>query len=216
MRIAVLAIIFSSCTLISFGQSRNCTIGSATVPCSPSWSDIRPGGDGPPYVAVHQEANVTLFASQIPNDSKTKESYEESLAKMLEYGLALKQSKVRVKDSRDFWGDSKYSQFEETKGAKAVFDGESGKVFHVHYSVFSHDGKKFIAGFSRLMFEGKNAEARFEKWIGGGGSGDRELRELIYSVTGEATRIDLPGGPPPPASKPLPGGPPPAKRPVTN
>lgn len=216
MRTFVLAVTFVSFPLIALAQTNNCALKPIVFPCSPSWIEIKSGKNGKPFVAVHSESKVTLFASRLAAKEPTAESSERALLDIIDKGISIHPSQIKIKDSQDFWGDSKYSKFEETKGAKTIFDARTQRAFHLHYSVFLYDGNRYIAGFIRLMFEGVGAAERYENWIGGGGAGDGELRELIFSITKEKIPTELPGGPPPAASMPLPGGPPPARRPKTN
>ncbi|MEQ1761839.1 MAG: hypothetical protein ABL984_01705, partial [Pyrinomonadaceae bacterium] len=165
----------------------------------------------------HAKAKVTLFATVLSPQDATKESYDLSLSKVVKLAFSLDDAGVKFKESPDFWGDSKYSKYEETKAGRALLESTTNRFFHIHYAVFSFDGKRYLAGFARLMFEGDGVAARFDQWRGGGGSGDRELQELIFAITKEGTSSETPGGPPPAAGPRLiPGGPPPAKRPPSN
>lgn len=216
MRPILLTIIFVGFSMSMQAQQKACSVNSTTFACLDKWSDIKIGSYGAPFVAVHSDSKVTLFVSQLTDNDTSADAYERALLEILNKGLSIDPSRIKIKDSRDFWGDSKYSRFEETKGAKALLDIDAREFLGIHYSVFSYDGKRFIAGFVRLIVNGERSKERFEEWVGGGGSGDYNLRELIFLITKEGEQTTLPGGPPPAAPARLPGGPPPiAPRPKT-
>lgn len=187
-------------------QSKDCSIGKTKFPCSANWTDIISEGNGP-FVAKYKDSNVTLFASTF-SGATTDEAIDNVLIGILSDGLSVNKDTLRIKLSDDYWDESKYSKFEEIKGGRVIFDPGKDRMSQIHYCIFSYSGSKYIAGFSRAMHEGNEAEARYDAWIGGGGDGDTQLRELIFAITNEKRGSDLPGGPPP--AMPLPGGPPPA------
>ncbi len=216
MKLALI-LILAFCALGVSAQSNECALGKTRLDCLAGWTNVRSGNDGKSLVADHAKAKVTLFATVLSPQDVTKESYDLSLSQVVKLALSLDGSGFRFKNSPDFWGDSKYSKYEETKAGRALFESTTNRFFHIHYVVFSFEEKKYLVGFARLMFEGEGADTRFNRWMGGGGSGDRELQELIFAVTKEETSSETPGGPPPAAGpRIIPGGPPPAKRPPSN
>jgi len=150
-------------------------------------------------LAVEQKRQVLVFAFAPSQNLTESELVKETFVKVF---LAVNRSDYlafETKDSNDFWGDAKWSQYEMKKFAKAFLDSKKNRAFHTQYVHMNIKGNQVLAGFIYDPTVDETSEAWYSRWTGGGnGYATSALNSLISSLTKEGPRT-VPGGPPPPA-----------------
>jgi hypothetical protein len=191
-------------TVISFGQgqslSKSCKVGSDLFVCPKASRILSDGRDGSVFVA--NRSGIGLFAMQLKENSTADEALPLALDSSLRKLYSARYADYQAKNSDDFWGNNKYSKFEESKSGIVLFNPTLRQFLHVHFVVLAFDGKRVLTGFTDLWAKGAEAAASFNEWQGGGGAGDEELQDLILSITKEGRPKEVPGGPPPAMAPP--------------
>jgi hypothetical protein len=194
---SILLIVFV--TLITFGQggasNASCKVGSISFTCPESSKILNNGKDGSAFIAVR--SGIGLFAMQMKESSTVHDALPVALDSSLRKLYSAGYSDYKAKDSDDFWGNDKYSKYEESKAGIVLFNPKLRQILHIHYLVLDFNGNRIITGFTDVWAKGTEAEASFNEWRGGGGAGDEELQDLILLMTGEKRPELTPGGPPP-------------------
>jgi hypothetical protein len=159
------------------------------------------------FVGFDSKHKICVFAFSPEKEIQSENLINKTLEKAFSSIYSTDYKKYKIKDSKDFWGDSSWSQYEVNKFAKVGFNKEQNHTLHFQYVQLSFNKKQVIVGFIYERFTGETAEEKFDKWSGGGNGGASfNLQQLIINITGEKRPMLTPGGPPPPAGSPPPAG----------
>lgn len=183
--------------LPSATKSSQCVSGGFSFVCPKDNKVINSGTDGQPFVAIDAKEKLGLFASELKEKAKDDSLIAKALDSAFQSLYSKKYSELEIRESPDFWGNDKYSRFEESKTAKAAFNSDRTEFLHIHWVIINFNGKRVLAGFANVIAKGDGAEEWFRSWMGGGSGGDEELQDLIISITKEKKPKLAPGGPPP-------------------
>lgn len=209
-RILISALLFLGCFGTASAQSnpttfaaRLCIAGSFSFPC-PAGYDIKNAlGGVNPYLAIESQSRIAVFAFVPRKELSEDELIKEALTRSFQILFGTNYGELKTKDSKDFWGDDKWSEFEVSKFAKAAIDEKNNLAFHYQYAHLKIKDKHVIAGFVYDPATAQTPETWYKTWTGGGfGDASDALQELILSITKEKRSEFSPGGPPPVAAPP--------------
>ena len=185
--------------VVSFGQgglkNKSCNVGSVSFTCPQASRILDNGKDGSVFVA--SRSGIGLFAMPLKENSTADEALPIALDSSLRKLYSAGYSDYQGKNSDDFWGNDKFSKYEESKSGIVLFNPTLKQFLHIHYVVLAFSGERILTGFTDVWAKGNAAADSFNEWNGGGGAGDGELQDLIISITKENKPKEVPGGPPP-------------------
>jgi hypothetical protein len=202
-----LVLLFSVCLIISVnGQKRTnkplkkgnaCQSNSISFSC-PKGFQIKSGQSNKIFAAYDSKTEVGLYALNPTGALSEQDLIDETLKNALQSLYLTDYKDYEWKDSPDYTGDYKWSQYETAKFARVGFNKSKQQTIHVQFVRLAFNQKEILAGFVYELATGKSAEEMFKTWSGGGnGDASDALQDLVIKITGEKKTDDTPGGPPP-------------------
>lgn len=205
IRLFTLVLAILVCQLFVTAQTKakvtagtGCTVAIFTFKCPKGFAIKNSKAGSEPFMAFQPAKKIAVFAFSPEKKMKESEIIQFSLSKSFERFFGVNYDDLKVKDSKDFSEDDKWSRFESSKFAKVGFDEKRKLAFHFQYALLKFKNKEILAGF---IYDPEPLDAAewFNDWLGGGfGDASDALQNLIVAITKEKRPEFSPGGPPPP------------------